>query len=97
MTLKSKPDALKSDFEAGRPPYNEPHSAIEVMHQARGELLASFLADKAAAFTLPEWGKLTKANGMVAPSRNGIKMPQWKLRRSTNREGQQNVDYNSRA
>jgi transposase len=26
---------------------------------------------------------------MVAPSRNGIEVPEWKLRRSTNREGRQ--------
>jgi hypothetical protein len=40
--------------------------------------------------------KTTDANGMVAHSRNGIKVPQWKLRRSSNREGRQNADYNSR-
>jgi hypothetical protein len=29
---------------------------------------------------------LIQASGMVAPSRNGIEMPQWRLRFSTNRE-----------
>src|SRR6478672_11860262 len=37
--------------------------------------------------TLSDRQESTQGNGMVAPSRNGIKVPQWKARRSTNREG----------
>jgi hypothetical protein len=54
MTLESKLDALKADFEAGKRPYKVPHFAIEVMHQATAKLLASGLVDKAPAFTLPD-------------------------------------------
>jgi peroxiredoxin len=54
MTLESKLDALKADFEAGKPPHNVPHLAIEVMHQATAELLASGLVDKTPAFMLPD-------------------------------------------
>lgn len=59
MTLQAKLDAFKSDFEAGKPPYNVPHSVIETMHRATAELIASGAAgralkagDKAPAFTL---------------------------------------------
>lgn len=54
MTLESKLDALKADFEVGKRPYDVPHLAIEVMHQATAELLASGLVRKAPAFTLPD-------------------------------------------
>ncbi len=59
MTLQSKLDAFKADFEAGKPPYNVPHSVIETMHRATAELAASGAAqralkagDKVAAFAL---------------------------------------------
>lgn len=61
MTLKAKLDAFKTDFEAGKPPYNAPYSVIEIMHRATAELRASGLAngalkvgDKAPAFTLTD-------------------------------------------
>jgi AhpD family alkylhydroperoxidase len=61
MTLKAKLDAFKADFEAGKPPYNVPHSVIETMHRATAELRASGLADgalkvggRAPAFTLSD-------------------------------------------
>lgn len=61
MTLKSKLDAFKTDFEAGKPPYNVPYSVIEVMHRATAELRASGLAggalkvgDLAPAFSLSD-------------------------------------------
>ena len=61
MTLQAKLDALKADFEAGAPPYNVPPSAIETMHRATDELIASGAAsralkasDKAPAFTLKD-------------------------------------------
>jgi peroxiredoxin len=60
-TLKSKLDAFKADFEAGKPPYNVPYSVIETMHRATAELKASGLAgkalkvgDKAPEFTLKD-------------------------------------------
>ena len=59
MTLQSKLDAFKANFEAGKPPYNVPSSVIETMHRATAELIASGAAaralkagDKAPAFTL---------------------------------------------
>ncbi len=59
MTLQAKLDAFKADFEAGKPPYNVPHSVIETMHRATAELIASGAAaralkagDKAPEFTL---------------------------------------------
>jgi peroxiredoxin len=59
MTLQDKLDAFKTDFEAGKPPYNVPHSVIETMHRATAELIASGAAgralkagEKAPAFTL---------------------------------------------
>ncbi len=61
MTLQAKLDAFKSDFEAGKPPYNVPISVIETMHRATAELVASGAAggalkagDKAPAFTLAD-------------------------------------------
>ncbi len=47
MTLQSKLDAFKADFEAGKPPYNVPYSVIETMHRATAELIASGAAQKA--------------------------------------------------
>ncbi|PYE19627.1 peroxiredoxin [Paraburkholderia silvatlantica] len=59
MSLQDKLDAFKTDFEAGKPPYNVPYSVIEIMHRATAELIASGAAqkalkagDKAPAFTL---------------------------------------------
>lgn len=46
-TLKSRLDAFKADFEAGKPPYNVPYSVIETMHRATAELRDSGLADNA--------------------------------------------------
>jgi len=61
MTLQAKLDAFKADFEAGKPPYNVPHSVIETMHRATAELTATGLAerakkvgDKAPAFLLKD-------------------------------------------
>src|ERR1700712_5251032 len=59
MTLQSKLDAFKADFEAGKPPYNVPPSVMATMHRATAELIASGAAtralkagDKAPVFTL---------------------------------------------
>ncbi len=59
MSLQEKLDAFKADFEAGKPPYNVPHSVIEIMHRATTELITSGVAqralkagDQAPAFTL---------------------------------------------
>lgn len=71
MSLQAKLDAFKADFEAGKPPYNVPHSVIEVMHRATAELIASGAADKALkagdkapAFTLndPEGNPVSSAD-----------------------------------
>ena len=47
MTLQAKLDAFKADFEAGKPPYNVPHSVIEIMQRATQELIASGAAQRA--------------------------------------------------
>jgi len=47
MTLQAKLDAFKTDFEAGKPPYNVPPSVIETMHRATAELIASGAAGRA--------------------------------------------------
>lgn len=47
MTLQSKLDAFKADFEAGKPPYNVPPSVIDTMHRATAELVASGAATRA--------------------------------------------------
>jgi len=59
MTLQSRLDAFKADFEAGKPPYNVPPPVIATMHRATAELIDSGAAtrarkagDKAPAFTL---------------------------------------------
>ncbi|OUJ14663.1 peroxiredoxin-like family protein [Acetobacter sp. DsW_063] len=61
MTLQDRLDAFKADFEAGKPPYNVPHSVIETMRRATAELIASGAAgralkagDKAPVFTLED-------------------------------------------
>ena len=61
MTLQSKLDAFKADFEAGKPPYNVPPSVILTMHRATAELIASGAAtralkagDRAPTFTLAD-------------------------------------------
>jgi peroxiredoxin len=74
MTLQAKLDAFKADFEAGKPPYNVPHSVIETMHRATAELKARGLAerakkvgDKAPAFLLkdPE-GNIVSSKELLA-------------------------------
>ncbi|MCF8481861.1 MAG: AhpC/TSA family protein [Rhodospirillum sp.] len=61
MTLQSKLDAFKADFEASKPPYNVPQSVIETMRRATAELIASGAAqralkagDRLPAFTLSD-------------------------------------------
>lgn len=57
MTLQSKLDAFKADFEAGKPPYSVPYSVIETMHRATAELITSGTAQNAlkAGDRLPEF------------------------------------------
>jgi peroxiredoxin len=57
MTLQTKLDAFKADFEAGKPPYKVPYSVIETMHRATAELIASGAAQRAlkAGDLLPEF------------------------------------------
>jgi peroxiredoxin len=47
MSLQARLDAFKADFEAGKPPYNVPHSVIETMHRATAELIESGVARRA--------------------------------------------------
>ncbi|WP_316233281.1 peroxiredoxin-like family protein [Bradyrhizobium sp. SZCCHNPS2010] len=47
MSLQSKLDAFKADFEAGKPPYKVPYAVIETMHRATAELIASGAAQRA--------------------------------------------------
>ncbi len=47
MSLQAKLDAFKSDFEAGKPPYNVPRAVIETMHRATTELIESGAAQRA--------------------------------------------------
>ena len=47
MSLQAKLDAFKTDFEAGKPPYNVPPAVIEIMHRATAELIASGAAQRA--------------------------------------------------
>jgi peroxiredoxin len=55
MSLQSRLDAFKADFEAGKPPYSVPRSVIETMHRATAELIASGGAQRAlkAGDTVP--------------------------------------------
>ncbi|WP_066269876.1 peroxiredoxin-like family protein [Hydrogenophaga palleronii] len=69
MSLQSRLDAFKADFEAGKPPYSVPASVIETMHRATKELIDSGAAaralkvgDLAPAFDLPD------ANGQIVSS-----------------------------
>lgn len=57
MTLQARLDAFKADFEAGKPPYNVPHSVIETMHRATAELIGSGAVQKAlkAGDLLPDF------------------------------------------
>jgi peroxiredoxin len=47
MSLQDRLDAFKTDFEAGKPPYNVPPSVIATMHRATAELVASGQAARA--------------------------------------------------
>jgi len=58
-SLQSRLDEFKNKFESGAPPYNAPHEAIETMHRATAELVASGIekqalkiGDRAPSFTL---------------------------------------------
>ncbi len=75
MTLQSRLDAFKADFQAGKPPYNVPPSVIETMHRATRELIASGAAsralkavDKAPAFALndPDGNLVSSADLLAA-------------------------------
>jgi peroxiredoxin len=74
MTLQAKLDAFKTDFEAGKPPYNVPYSVIQTMHRATAELKATGLAqrakkvgDKAPIFALKDPdGNLVSSKELLA-------------------------------
>jgi peroxiredoxin len=74
MSLQSKLDAFKADFEAGRPPYSVPRPVIETMHRATTELIASGAArqakqvgERAPSFSLKD------AEGKVVSSVESLK------------------------
>jgi hypothetical protein len=46
MSVQARLDALKADFEAGKPPYNVPRSVIGTMHRAAADLVASGAASR---------------------------------------------------
>ena len=57
--LQERLNEFKKGFESGAPPYNAPHEAIEKMHRATAELIASGIegralkvGDHAPSFTL---------------------------------------------
>lgn len=61
MSLQNTLDTFKTDFEAGKPPYNMPPSDIAIMHRATAELIESGAArralqagDVAPTFTLKD-------------------------------------------
>ncbi|CCD87271.1 conserved protein of unknown function; Putative alkyl hydroperoxide reductase [Bradyrhizobium sp. ORS 285] len=74
MTLQSKLDAFKADFEAGKPPYQVPQAVIETMHRATAELIASGAAthalkagDHAPAFALKDPdGQVVSSSDLLA-------------------------------
>jgi len=74
MSLQSKLDAFKADFEAGKPPYSVPRSVIDTMHRATAELIASGAArralkagDKAPFFALKDPdGRTVASSEMLA-------------------------------
>lgn len=47
MSLQSRLDTFKAEFQAGKPPYSVPRSVIETMHRATAELIASGAAQRA--------------------------------------------------
>jgi len=73
MSLQSRLDAFKSNFEAGKPPYSVPRSVIDTMHRATAELVASGAAqraleagDTAPVFSLPDAdGKLVSSADLL--------------------------------
>jgi len=69
MPLQAKLDAFKVDFEAGKPPYSVPRSAVETMHRATAELIASGAAQRAlkAGDKVPSF-VLEDANGKTVSS-----------------------------
>jgi hypothetical protein len=67
-SLQYRLDEFKRMLESGAPPYNVPREAIEKMHQATGELIASGIegralkvGDRAPSFTLLNQDKVQVA------------------------------------
>ena len=70
MSLQDLVDAFKANFESGEPPFNVPKQAVEAMHRATEELIASGQAARAKAVgdRAPEFS-LSDPNGCVVRSR----------------------------
>jgi hypothetical protein len=64
VTLQTKRDGFKADFEAGKPPYNVRPSVVETMHCATVDLIASGAATALDA--------VVAAGGMPRPSGEGF-------------------------
>lgn len=69
MSLQTRLDAFKIDFEAGKPQYSAPGLVIETMHRATAELIASSVAQRAlkAGDKVPSF-VLTDARGEIVSS-----------------------------
>jgi peroxiredoxin len=74
MTLQDRLDAFKADFESGRFPLKPTREALDIMHRATDELIASAQAQRAkkAGDTAPEFilndpdGKPVSSRGLLA-------------------------------
>ena len=71
MALQDKLDAFKADFESGRFPVKPPREALDTMHRATAELIASGQAQRArkAGDVAPEF-TLTDPDGKPVSSRD---------------------------
>jgi peroxiredoxin len=71
MALQDKLDAFKADFEGGRFPLKPPKEALDTMHRATAELIASGQAQRAkkAGEVAPEF-TLTDPDGKPVSSRD---------------------------
>jgi peroxiredoxin len=74
MSLQAKFDAFNADFEAGKPPCGVPRSAIETMHRATAELIASGAASRATkAGDIAPYFLLKDPNGKAISSADLLK------------------------
>jgi peroxiredoxin len=74
MTLQTKLDAFKKDFESGKPPFNVSQKNVKKMHQATAELKECGLSERALKVgdTAPEFS-LVDTRGELVSSRELLK------------------------